>query len=67
MTVHVPMCPILHVEGTLASILQNIIAQRMTRLLSTAIWKNAVVQVDGNSFDIAMGVLCGDIVRHGLQ
>ena len=55
------------VEGTLASILKNIIAPRMTRLLSTAIWENAVVHVDGNSFDTAMGVLCGDIVRRGLQ
>ena len=23
--------------------------------------------MDGNSFDTAMGVLCGDIVRRGLQ
>ena len=55
------------VEGTLASILKNIIASRMTRLLSIAIWENAVVHVDSNSFDTAMDVLCGDIVRRGLQ
>ena len=39
----------------------------MTRLLSTAIWENAVVHVIGNNFDTAMGVLCGDIVERGLQ
>ena len=26
-----------------------------------------MVHVDGNSFDTAMGVSCGDIVRRGLQ
>ena len=35
--------------------------------MSTAIWENAVVHIDSNSFDIAMGVSCGDIVWQGLQ